>query len=83
MKSLSESLFDTDLVSKDLFNSKPKSWVELQQTIYKYLKAINPKEGDTVDLNWIDTRYITDMGHLFYDPESDVPYYLYNYDVSK
>lgn len=83
MKSLRESLFDKDLISKDTFNTHPKSWDELHQTVYEYLKAVKPKEGETVDLNWINTKDIDDMGHIFYNPESDVRYDLYNYDVSK
>ena len=83
MKSLKESLFDDDLVTKEIFNSHPKTWDELHQTIYKYLKMLDPKEGETVDLNWIDTKDIDDMGHLFHEPESDVQYHLYNYDVSE
>ena len=83
MKSLKESLFDKNLISKETFNTHPMSWKELRQTIYEYLKSIKPKEGEIVDLNWINTKDINDMGFMFYEPESDVPYYLYNYDVSK
>ena len=60
MKSLSESLFDKDLVEKDIMYH-PKTKNELIDCIKEQLD----KQGSAADLNIIDVSKITDMNHLF------------------
>ena len=60
MKSLKESLFDTDLVSKDI-TYHPRSKDELEEYIEEQLKL----QGPDANLNIIDVSKITDMSNLF------------------
>ena len=60
MKSLKESLFDSDLVQKDSF-FHPKTKNELIDCIKEQLKI----QGPDANLNIIDVNKITDMSYLF------------------
>jgi len=74
MKSLKESLFDNDLVSKDPVVYHPKTRDELEKCIEKELK----KQGPDANLNIIDTSKITNMYELFYSFRNDIR----NIDIS-
>ena len=65
MKNITEYLKES-LISEANTNYRPRNKHELLQIIQKLLK-----EGNT-DLNSIDTSYITDMSHLFYDVRSEI-----------
>lgn len=83
MKSLfeyiNESVFDKDLVKKGLVNDHPQNKAELLDSIRKYIDILKPRRGETIDLNWIDTSKIDDMGGLFEDKSTKRDL---NYDVS-
>ena len=72
MKSLQESLFDSNLVSKDIFYH-PKTRDELIEYIKEQLKI----QGPDANLNIIDVSEITDMQSLFFR------LYPHNIDISK
>ena len=74
MKTLVESLFDNELVSKDLIIYHPKTKKELIDCIQKELK----KQGPDANLNIIDTSKITNMYELFYRFKKDIR----NIDIS-
>ena len=74
MKSLKESLFDSDLVKKDILY-RPKTKDELVDCIKEQLKL----QGSNANLNIIDVSEITDMSHLFYKFKSKIR----NIDISK
>ena len=81
-------LFDNDLISKNILEdyNHPKTKNELQRSIEYYVELINPKEGDIVDLNWIDTSKIDDMSWLFQTEmyfSNTKKFKTYNYNVSK
>ena len=61
MKSLKESLFDTDLVSKDIIMYHPRTKFELRNCIEEQLEI----QGPNANLNIIDVSKITDMSNLF------------------
>lgn len=88
MKSLfeyiNESVFDKDLVKKGLVNDHPQNKAELIDSIRKYIDILKPRRGETVDLNWIDTSKIDDMGGLFEDKATkrDLNYDVSDWDVS-
>ena len=60
---------------------QPKDKEELKALIEKHIEDTNPKEGDIVDLNWIDTGKITDMSELFKGRRYN--FNVSNWDVSK
>ena len=61
MKSLRESLFDDDLVTKDVCLYRPKTRSELVDFIGEQLKI----QGPNANLNVIDVSKITDMAFIF------------------
>ena len=61
MKSLTESLFDRDLVTKDAYQYHPKIKYELRSIIEKELEI----QGPDANLNIIDVSKITNMSALF------------------
>ena len=67
MKSLKESLFDADLVSKDIMYH-PRNREELRNIIKEQLDL----QGPDANLNIIDVSKIDDMGELFFklDPHN-------------
>lgn len=69
-----ESLFDTDLVSKDILYH-PKTKGELRDIIKEQLKL----QGPNANLNIIDVSKITDMEDLFFG----LGLYPHNIDISK
>jgi len=84
MKTLKESLFDTDLAERSAFRNQPKSRIELYEIILDFVSEVKPNEGDVVDLNWIDTSKITDMSGIFQDAKLiKYDYDLTYWDVSK
>ena len=74
MKTLKESLFDTDLTSKNPILYHPKTKAELKDCIEEELD----KQGSNANLNCIDTSKITDMSYLFYLFSDDIE----NIDIS-
>ena len=62
MKSLKESLFDDDLVSKDIYLYHPKTKNELMDCIREELE----RQGLDANLNIIDVSEICDMSCLFH-----------------
>jgi len=99
MKTLKESLFDTDLTKKipitvDLKQYQhPKTRTALVEaiaaTVEYYIKYnLISKRDDIIDLNWIDVSNVVDMSNLF---STTVVLFLgrytilsdFNYDVSK
>ena len=71
---------------------RPKDKDELIQIIKDYIEETNPKDGETINLNWIDTSKITDMSKLFDgigwrlrkdDHKESFNLNLLNWDVSK
>jgi len=81
---INESLFDKSLVKKGLVNDHPQTKEELLDSIRKYIDILKPRRGETVDLNWIDTSKIDDMGALFEDKATkrDLNYDVSGWDVS-
>ena len=88
MKTLSEyineAMFDKSLIKKGLVNDHPQTKEELLDSIRKYIDILKPRRGETVDLNWIDTSKIDDMGGLFDDrsTKKDLNYNVSEWDVS-
>lgn len=89
---LTEGIFDVDdhekLEREKLYNSHPANDEELKQTICNYINDIKPKEGDTIDLNWIDVSRVQSFGNVFssyvvnaYRPAKVLQ--NYNFDVSE
>jgi len=74
MKTLQESLFDRDLVSKKVYMYYPETKVELKSIMKKEIK----KQGSDANLNIIDVSKIDDMSYLFSNFESDIR----NIDIS-
>ena len=72
MKSLQESLFDSNLIQKDIIYH-PKTWKELKTCIKEQLKL----QGPDANLNIIDVSKITDMHGLFVNLD------IRNIDISK
>lgn len=79
MRSLKESILSTSKVGKfDEWNTfkkehaHPKSRVDLKNTVVQAIKL----KGPNVDLNWIDTSAVHDMGAIFQKID-------FNGDISK
>lgn len=62
MKTLLESIFDDDLVSKDIYLYHPKTKNELMNCIREELE----RQGPDANLNIIDVSEICDMSCLFH-----------------
>ena len=75
MKSLKESLFDDDLVTKDVYIYHPKTNIELEECIKKEID----RQGPDANLNLIDVSKITDMSGLF----TNVKKIIRNIDISE
>ena len=73
MKSLKESLFDDDLVTKDIM-CYPKTRSELIDCIKEQLKI----QGPDANLNIIDVSKITNMSYVFYTFKNQIK----NIDIS-
>lgn len=78
MKSLKESLFDSDLAERIPFRNQPKGKAELYYIIRKFITETKPSEGDVINLNWIDTSKINDMSGVF----QDLILMKYDYDLT-
>ena len=76
-EALNESVFDKDLFEKDPVNCNPNDKRELIRTLSDYVSLMKPKKGSTIDLNWINTSKVEDLGGL-----ADI-FKDYNIDVSK
>ena len=81
-ETLNESIFDKDLIAKNVIEDKPKTKIELIRAISKYIEITKPKKGDTINLNWLDVSKIKDLGAVF-DGRGREVYSTCNFDVSE
>ena len=80
-RSLNESIFNKDIITKNAIEDKPRTKVELTRAISKYIELLQPKKGDTINLNWLDVSRIKDLGSVF-DGRGREIYSTCNFDVS-
>lgn len=76
---IKESVFDKDVVEKNIIDTKPSTPSDLLDIMGKYIKLAKPKKNDIIDFNWIDVSELDALPHFF---ESTV-LRPYNFDVSK
>ena len=64
---------------EDLFCSTKE---DIQRKIQEIIDKTHPKEGDIIDLNHLDVSSVEDMGLLFCDPDNNINFTKYNFNIS-